>query len=78
MVAFFLLAATLTPQQEVQRQCSRCHPLAVVRRQRLSTEEWDMELRKMEKLGAKLKNRAAVLEYLAAKFSDQAPSGRKK
>lgn len=37
-----------------------------------------MELRKMEKQGAKLKDRAAVLNYLATKYGDQVPSGRQK
>ncbi len=74
----FLLSASLSPQHEVQRQCSRCHSLAVVRKQRLSREDWDMELRKMEKQGAKLKDRAAVLNYLATKYGDQVPSGRQK
>lgn len=77
MLALLLLSATLTPQQEVQQQCSRCHSIGVVRKQRLSPDEWDMELRKMEKMGANLRNRTAVLEYLAAKYTDHAPRGRK-
>jgi hypothetical protein len=78
VLELLLFAATITPQQEVQRQCSRCHSLGVVRKQRLSREEWDDEVRKMEKLGAALKNREAVIAYLASKYSDQAPRRGKK
>lgn len=78
MLGLLLFVAALTPQREVQRQCSRCHSIGVVRKQRLSREEWEDEVRKMEKLGAVLKNREAVLEYLAAKFGDQVRGSGKK
>ena len=77
MIGVLLLAAALTPRQEVQKECSRCHSIAVVRAQRLSREDWDTEIRKMEKQGAKLRNRAAVLEYLSTKYGDQVASSSK-
>lgn len=62
------LHAASPAEAQLKRTCSRCHPLAVVRAQRLTREEWDIELRKMEHMGAAIKNREALLDYLAARY----------
>ncbi len=58
--------------------CSRCHTLDVVRAQRLTREEWEDELRKMTRMGAKIPNRAALLKYLTKTYGPEAPASSKK
>lgn len=62
------LSTKVSPSREVQSACSACHSLDVVRAQRLSREEWAVELRKMMKMGARLRNQNAVLDYLARTY----------
>ena len=68
-----LLLATVTataagPAAELKRTCTRCHNLDVVRAQRLTREEWETELAKMSSMGAKIRNRAVLLDYLTRKY----------
>lgn len=73
LVAQFAMAAALAadPASELKRSCTRCHKLDVVRAQRLSREEWEIELAKMSSMGAKIGNRAALLDYLTHKYGPE-------
>ena len=66
-------AIAADPAAELKRTCARCHKLDVVRAQRLSREEWERELDKMTSMGAKIGNRAALLDYLTRKYG---PDGK--
>jgi hypothetical protein len=68
LVLLTLLGSPSTPRVDLKKTCSRCHPLAVIRAQKLSREEWDDEVRKMESMGAVVKNREALLDYLASTY----------
>ena len=50
--------------------CFICHDEHMMQQQRLTREQWDREINKMTGWGAPLKpqDRAAILDYLAAKF----------
>ena len=71
----FLIAvyAVAAEPAELKRTCARCHKLDVVRAQRLSHEEWERELDKMTSMGATIRNRAALLDYLTRKYG---PDGK--
>jgi hypothetical protein len=72
MVLWPLLAALLvSPSVELERSCTGCHKLDVVRRQRLERWEWSRELDKMTAMGAKIGNRKALLNYLAKNFGNK-------
>ncbi|MEO8130800.1 MAG: hypothetical protein ABJF23_09340 [Bryobacteraceae bacterium] len=73
LAAFFFTLTALAAEQasELKRTCTRCHNLDVVRAQRLSREEWEMELAKMSSMGANIKNRAALLDYLTRKYGPE-------
>lgn len=62
-----LLLAPVTPR-EVKQTCTRCHELAVVQAQRLSRDEWEDELRKMERMGADIRDWDLMLDYLAKQY----------
>ena len=69
------LAAAADPgATQLRRTCTRCHNLDVVRAQRLSREEWVTELDKMTSMGAKIKDRAALLDYLTRKYGPETES----
>jgi hypothetical protein len=74
---FSVLAAgaAADPAVQIKRTCTRCHNLDVVRAQRLSREEWATELEKMASMGAKIKDRAALLDYLTRKYG---PDGKRR
>jgi mono/diheme cytochrome c family protein len=59
-----------------QGSCVSCHSLRLVHSQRLSRAAWDRELAKMAGWGwtASADDRAALLDYLAANFSDDKPA----
>jgi hypothetical protein len=59
---------------QLRRTCTRCHNLDVVRAQQLSREEWATELDKMTGMGAKIKDRAALLDYLTRKYGPETKS----
>lgn len=70
-LAIALCSMAAGPAMEMKRTCTRCHSLDVVRAQRLSREEWESELDKMGSMGAKIRNRAALLAYLTEKFGPE-------
>ena len=61
-------------RREVLRSCQKCHTLDVVAVQKLSREDWADELRKMVKMGARVREREAVLDFLAAKYGEEPPA----
>lgn len=63
---------------DLKRSCVRCHSLEVVRAQRLSREEWEQELNKMVSMGARVNNRAALLNYLTQKYGPEDTAGSTK
>ncbi|MCU1259373.1 MAG: hypothetical protein JWO80_2258 [Bryobacterales bacterium] len=71
-IAFLLMAAggSKTPPGKVllQRSCTACHSLDAIQARRLSREDWSLELDKMISMGAKVRNRKALLDYLAATY----------
>jgi hypothetical protein len=58
-------------EQQLQRSCTACHRLDVVKSQKLSRWEWSRELDKMTSMGAKIERRKALLDYLARNFGNQ-------
>jgi hypothetical protein len=58
-------------EQMLQRDCTGCHRLDVVKAQRLQRWEWSRELDKMASMGAKIERRKALLDYLARNFGNQ-------
>lgn len=58
-------------KQELQKSCNSCHGLQVIQAQRLSRSDWERELAKMTKLGAQIKNRPLLLEYLASEYGSK-------
>jgi hypothetical protein len=58
---------------EEQRACVPCHSLRLVESQRLSAAAWGKELDKMERWGAPIGNRQALLDYLAREYPDTKP-----
>jgi len=59
-----------TGEQQLQQSCTACHRIDVVKAQRLSRWEWSRELDKMTSMGAKIRNRKALLDYLARNFGN--------
>jgi hypothetical protein len=58
-------------ETQLQRFCTACHRLDVVKAQHLSRWEWSRELDKMARMGAKIQQRKLLLEYLARNFGNQ-------
>ena len=58
---------------EETNSCVACHGLKIIHDQRLSKSAWDRELDKMQRWGANIQNRRALLEYLTANFGDDKP-----
>jgi hypothetical protein len=61
-------------QKEAALACLPCHSLRLVQSQRLSRAAWGKEIDKMTGWGAKITDRDALLEYLAANFGDDKPA----
>jgi cytochrome c1 len=61
-------------QKEAGQACTPCHSLRLVQSQRLSRATWGKEIDKMTGWGAKIQDRDALLEYLAANFGDGKPA----
>ncbi len=59
---------------EETNSCVACHGLKIIHAQRLSKSAWDRELDKMQRWGATIQNRRALLEYLTANFGDDKPA----
>ena len=53
--------------------CVTCHGLKIIHGQRLSKAVWDKEIDKMQRWGAIIDSREALLEYLVANFGDDKP-----
>ena len=60
-------------KHEEQRSCIQCHSLRLVDTQRLSRAAWEKEINKMIGWGAPVEDKQALLEYLAAEYSDNKP-----
>jgi hypothetical protein len=65
------------PALEIKRNCTRCHNTDVIRAQHLSRQEWDVELKKMESMGAKVDNRKALLDYLTRRYGPESTKSTK-
>jgi hypothetical protein len=65
------------PAMEIKRNCTRCHNTDVIRAQHLSRQEWDLELKKMESMGAKVNNRTALLDYLTRRYGPESTKSTK-
>jgi mono/diheme cytochrome c family protein len=59
---------------EEASSCVACHGLKIIHNQRLSKSAWDRELDKMQRWGATIENRGALLEYLTTNFGDNKPA----
>jgi hypothetical protein len=72
MVIWFLAAwFAAGGEAQLQRSCTACHRLDVVKAQQLSRWEWSRELDKMTRMGAKIQNRNALLDYLSRNFGNR-------
>jgi hypothetical protein len=60
-------------RKEEARACVACHSLRLIHSQRLSRVGWEKELDKMVKWGTVIRDRPALLDYLAAEYSDAKP-----
>ncbi len=58
---------------EEANSCVACHGLKIIHDQRLPKAAWGRELDKMQRWGAVMENREALLEYLTANFGDDKP-----
>jgi hypothetical protein len=71
-IAILLLAASgeqaRSGEAMLQAACTACHTLDSIKAQRLSRQDWALELDKMVSMGAKVRNRKALLDYLAATY----------
>jgi len=55
----------------LERSCTGCHRLDVVKAQQLTRWEWSRELDKMTSMGAKIERRKPLLDYLTKNFGNQ-------
>jgi len=60
-------------RREETRACLPCHGLRIIDVQRLPRGAWEKELDKMERWGAVIKDRNALLDYLVANFNERVP-----
>jgi hypothetical protein len=58
-------------ERQLERSCTACHSLDVVKRQQLERWEWSRELDKMTFMGAKIENRKLLLDYLTKNFGNR-------
>jgi hypothetical protein len=58
-------------EQMLQRSCTGCHRLDVVKAQHLARWEWSRELDKMTSMGARIDRRKTLLDYLTRNFGNQ-------
>ena len=69
-----LVAADMAEgRKEEARSCVACHSLRLIHIQRLSRGTWEKELDKMVRWGTVIRNREALLDYLATEYSDAKP-----
>lgn len=73
-LAFFCFSAqqeTVQPGRRLeQSSCTPCHSTRLVDSQRLSASTWAKEVDKMIGWGAVVPERQALIDYLAAQYSD--------
>ncbi len=55
----------------LQRTCTACHNLDAITARHLSREDWSLELDKMTAMGARIRNRKVLLDYLAATYGSR-------
>jgi mono/diheme cytochrome c family protein len=60
-------------KKEEARSCVACHSLRLIHSQRLARAAWVKELDKMAGWGTVIKDRDALLEYLAANYGNEKP-----
>jgi mono/diheme cytochrome c family protein len=79
-IAALVIAAVAMAQDagraEEQRACVQCHSLRLVESQRLSAAAWGKELDKMQRWGAEIQDRQALLDYLSREYPDTKPVPR--
>ena len=65
-----MAATTPAPfsERDLERACATCHPMDPIRAARLSRTDWGLELDKMQVIGARIKNRKVLLDYLTAHY----------
>ena len=76
---FLALAVVVSfSERDLERTCGTCHPMDPVREAKLSREDWGLELDKMRVIGAKVKNRKVLLDYLVSHYGPaKSPETRK-
>lgn len=52
----------------LQQSCTACHTLSAIKERPRSREDWSLELDKMVTMGAKIRNRKALLDYLSSAY----------
>jgi mono/diheme cytochrome c family protein len=72
----FAQEAAQRGRAEEQRACVPCHSLKLVDAQRLSAAAWGRELDKMQRWGAVIQDRQALLDYLSQEYPDTKPVPR--
>jgi hypothetical protein len=60
-------------RREERRACLPCHSLRIIHGQRLSRAAWEKEIDKMVRWGAAVRERQALVEYLAASYGEDKP-----
>src|SRR4030095_14546580 len=75
--ATFLSASQVILEEgkaEEANSCVACHGLKIIHDQRLANSAGEKELDKMQRWGATIQNRRALLEYLTVNFGDDKPA----
>ena len=78
MWAAALAVAVSFNERDLERTCGTCHPMDPIREARLSREDWGLELNKMQVIGAKIKNRKVLLDYLVSHYGTAKPAVKRK
>lgn len=73
ILSLWLMSAAAAPrapfsEKDLERTCGTCHPMDPVREAKLTREDWGLELDKMQVMGAKIKSRRVLLDYLTAHY----------
>ena len=62
-------------KNEEMNSCLLCHSSRIIHSQRLTRQAWIRELEKMERWGATIQEREALLDYLSESYgNDKAPT----
>ncbi len=82
MGAASLLFAGMSPamkqkgEKQLRVSCIACHGLDAIQARRLSREDWNLEVGKMETMGAPIRNRKLLLDYLEAVYGPKSKPTR--